>query len=98
MHHVSNEKVQQVRLNMKFKSEHEVHLQKARQRIGGILMQWHCRLGLSPASNQEFGKYLEKLMQVTLYASLDSAESAPAASTPAASARPLRVGVDIIVL
>ena len=30
-----------------------------------ILMKCHGRLGLPPASNQEFGKYLEKELQVT---------------------------------
>ena len=44
------------RLRGRSRFQYEVHLQKARQRIGGILMQWHGRLGLQvpPASNQAF--------------------------------------------
>ena len=38
-------------------------------------MQWHSRLGLPPASNQEFGKDLEKELQVTPDAAPFSGES-----------------------
>ena len=38
-------------------------------------MQWHSSLGLPPASNQEFGKYLEKELHVTPDAAPFSGES-----------------------
>ena len=53
------------RLRGRSRIQHEVHFQKARQRIGGILMQWHGRLVLPPASNQAFTEYLQKELQVT---------------------------------
>ena len=53
------------RLNGRAKMTGEVRLRSARRRVSGILMQWYGRLGLPPASNQEFGKYLEKELQVT---------------------------------
>ena len=55
--------------------KYELHLQKARQRIGGILMQWHGRLGLPPASNQAFGEYLGRELQLTQDAAPFSGES-----------------------
>ena len=53
----------------------EVHLRNARTRVRKILLKCHASLGLSPASNQEFGKYLEKELQVTLDAAPFSGES-----------------------
>ena len=67
------------RLRGRSRFKYEVHLQKARQRIGGILMQWHGRLGLPEASsglrNQAFGEYLERELQVTPDAAPLSGES-----------------------
>ena len=53
----------------------EVHLRSARKRVIDILMQWHGRLGLSPASNQAFLEYLEEELQVTPDATPFSGES-----------------------
>ena len=48
-----------VRLNQ------EVHLRNLRKRVRKILLKCHDSLGLPPASNQEFGKCVEKELQVT---------------------------------
>ena len=63
------------RLNGRAKMTGEFRLRSARRRVRGILMQWHGRLGLPPASNQEFGKYLEKELHVTPDAAPFSGES-----------------------
>ena len=63
------------RLNGRAKMTGEFRLRSARRRVRGILMQWHGRLGLPPASNQEFRKYLEKEQQVTPDAAPFSGES-----------------------
>ena len=52
------------RLKGRGKMGAEVRLRSDRQRVRDILTKCHCRLGLPPASNQEFGKYLEKELQV----------------------------------
>ena len=63
------------RLKGRAKMGAEVRLRSARQRVRDILMKCHGRLGLPPASNQEFRKYLEKELQVTPDAAPFSGES-----------------------
>ena len=43
----------------------EVHLRNLRKPVRKILLKCQNSLGLPPASNQEFGKYLEKELHVT---------------------------------
>ena len=56
----------------------EVHLRNLRKRVRKILLKCHDSLGLPTASDQDFGKYLEKTLHVapdTTPFSVDSMDS-----------------------